>query len=227
MGGYGRLVQRTHPARTLLLGVAVPALGLWLVILGFGLALTGPLAPAAQSENSINTEVAAGRTDTWNSITFFWSHIGNTEIVIGTCLLVSALVFWGTREWRFAIIPPFALLTEAVVFGTVSVLVGRPRPPVSELDLAPPTTSYPSGHVGGTTAVYLAFALMALRIQRAWLRRLTVLVCVVVPFLVAYARLYRGMHHVSDIVAGFVNGVGCALIAYVWWRHGARERSAA
>jgi undecaprenyl-diphosphatase len=97
---------------------------------------------------------------------------------------------------------------------------------VSELDLAPPTTSYPSGHVGGATAVYLAFALMALRIQRVWLRRLTLVVSLLVPFLVAFARLYRGMHHVSDIVAGFVNGIGCALIAYVWYRRRARDRSA-
>ena len=220
-------MQRTQPARDLLLGVLVPALGLWAVILGFGLALTGPLATAARSEDRINTGVAAGRSDAWNTITFFWSHIGNTEIVIGTCLLVSALVFWGTRDWRFATVPPLALLVEAVVFSTVSVLVGRPRPPVSELDLSPPTTSYPSGHVWGTTAVYLAFALMALQIRRAWLRRLTVLVCLAVPFLVAYARLYRGMHHVSDIVAGFLNGVVCARIAYCWYRRSARDRAVA
>jgi undecaprenyl-diphosphatase len=193
---------------------------LWAVILGLGLALTGPLAAAIRGEDEVNRDLAAGRTSAWNTITFFWSHIGNTEIVIGTCLLVSALVFWRTRDWRFALVPVLALLLEAIIFGTVSTLVGRARPPVSELDLAPPTASYPSGHVGGTTALFLSFALMALRIGRTWLRRAVVVICLTVPVLVGFARLYRGMHHVSDVAAGLVNGIACALISYGWYyRH--------
>jgi len=30
------------------------------------------------------------------------------------------------------------------------------------------------------------------------------------PFLVAYARLYRGMHHLSDVVVGAIDGLICA-----------------
>ena len=191
---------------------------LWAIILGVGLTLTGPLAGMARGENAVNTSVAAVRTNMWNSITFFLSHIGNIEIVIPTCLVVSVLVLWRTRDGWFAAVGPIALLLEAVIFTTVSALVGRSRPPVSELNLAPPTTSYPSGHVGATAAVYLSFALMATRIQRTWLRRVTIAVCLAIPLLVAFARLYRGMHHVSDIAAGFLNGIVCALLAFGWYR---------
>ena len=59
---------------------------------------------------------------------------------------------------------------------------------------------------------------MAQRIERAWLRRLVTVVCAVVPFLVAWARLYRGMHHLVDILVGVVNGVVCALLAWNYLR---------
>lgn len=213
--------HRRGPGLNLLLVVLVPAAVWWALLLGLGLALTGPMAAAVRGEDNVSRRVAAGRTDLWNSITFYWSHIGNTEIVISTCVIVSLLVLWRTRDWQFAIVPPLALLLEAIIFGTVSTLVGRARPPVAELDLAPPTASFPSGHVGGTTAVYLAFALMALSIHRTWQRRLTVAICLAAPLLVAYARLYRGMHHVTDILAGFLSGIVCALLAFGWYR---RER---
>jgi undecaprenyl-diphosphatase len=98
---------------------------------------------------------------------------------------------------------------------------------VGHLDPAPPTSSYPSGHVGASTALYVSFALLATRIERAWLRRLTIALCLLLPLLVTYARLYRGMHHVTDVAVGMLNGLVCALLAYAWWRHRARARSEA
>jgi len=34
-----------------------------------------------------------------------------------------------------------------------------------------------------------------------------------VPLLVAYGRLYRGMHHPTDVLAAFLNGLACVAIA--------------
>ena len=36
---------------------------------------------------------------------------------------------------------------------------------------------------------------------------------------VAFARLYRGMHYVTDVAAGIVDGIVCMLLAYGWYRH--------
>ena len=38
------------------------------------------------------------------------------------------------------------------------------------------------------------------------------------PLLVGYARLYRGMHHLSDVLVGAVNGVVCMLLAWNYLR---------
>lgn len=68
-------------------------------------------------------------------------------------------------------------------------------------------------------ALYASFAIMATTIERSWLRRTVIAVCSVIPILVAYARLYRGMHHLSDVIIGALNGLICAgLAAYCLYR---------
>jgi membrane-associated phospholipid phosphatase len=80
--------------------------------------------------------------------------------------------------------------------------------------------------VGATTALYLSFALLAQRLERPWMRRLATTVCLLVPVLVAWARLYRGMHHLSDILVGAANGLACALLAWAYLRRKAARRAA-
>jgi membrane-associated phospholipid phosphatase len=203
--------------RDIALRVLAPAVVLFGLIVGLGFLIVGPLNDLPW-ENDLSKSVAAGRTATMNSITAVWSHIGNTEIVIGVCVVVVALVWWRTKQWWYAIVPAVAIAAQASVFVAATTLTDRKRPTVEHLDPAPPTSSYPSGHMGASTALYLTFALMAQRIETAWLRRLVTVVCAVVPLLVGYARLYRGMHHLVDILVGLVNGVVCALLAWNYLR---------
>ncbi len=204
-------------ARDLALRVLAPAVVLFAVILGIGWIVVGPLnnLPA---ETEINVDLEEARTSFWNSVTQVWSHLGNTEIIIGVCAVVVAIVWWRTRQWWYAVVPAIAIAVQATVFVIASAIVGRNRPDVPHLDPAPPTSSYPSGHVGASVALYLSFALMAQRIERVWLRQVVTVICAVIPFLVAYARLYRGMHHLVDVIVGALNGIVCALLAWHWLR---------
>ncbi len=38
------------------------------------------------------------------------------------------------------------------------------------------------------------------------------------PLAVSFARLYRGAHHVTDILVGLANGLACALLAWGYLR---------
>jgi undecaprenyl-diphosphatase len=203
--------------RDFALRVLAPAVVLFGAIVGLGFLIMGPLG-GLKSEESISRSLASARTSTWNSITAVWSHIGNTEIVIGVCVVAVALIWWRTKQWWYAVIPAIAIATQASVFVAATTIADRKRPAVEHLDPAPPTSSYPSGHMGASTALYLTFALMAQRIQTVWLRRLITVVCAVIPLLVGYARLYRGMHHLVDILVGMVNGIVCALLAWNYLR---------
>jgi membrane-associated phospholipid phosphatase len=212
------LERRTGPdrrtaVRGLLRGALAPGILLWLAIAGFGLLLTGPFKGWDRSESDLNRTLQNTRTGTWDSVTALWSHVGNTEIIIGVCVVVVAVVWWRTRRWWFAVIPAIAISLQATIFVTVSAVIGRPRPDVPHLDPAPPTSSYPSGHVGASVALYTSLAIMATTIERAWLRRTVIAVCSLIPILVAYARLYRGMHHLSDVIVGAINGLVCAGLA--------------
>ena len=218
------LGRRTGPVpraavRSIFLLTVAPAIVLWLAISAFGKLFTGPLKSWNHSESDLNRSLQDTRTQTWDSVTAIWSHIGNTEIIIGVALVAVALVFWRTRRWWFAVIPAIAISLQAAVFVAATLVTGRPRPDVPHLDPAPPTSSYPSGHVGASVALYTSFAIMATTIERTWLRRTVIAVCSVIPILVAYARLYRGMHHLSDVIVGAINGLICAgLAAYCLFR---------
>lgn len=203
--------------RDVALRAVAPALVLFAAIVGVGFLIMGPLG-GLPAENNLSRSVAAGRTPLMDSVTMVWSHIGNTEIVIGVCVVAVALIWWRTKQWWYAVVPAIAIAIQASVFVAATAIADRPRPTVKHLDPAPPTSSYPSGHMGASTALYLTFALMAQRIQTPWLRRLVTTVCVIVPLLVGYARLYRGMHHLLDILVGLVNGVVCALLAWNYLR---------
>lgn len=192
----------------------VPALALFAAIVALGKVIVGPLN-SIPAEDDINRSIQAGRTPLWDSITAVWSHIGNTEIVIGVCVLAVAALWWRTKQWWYAVIPAIAISLQASVFVAATAVTGRQRPLVDHLDPAPPTSSYPSGHMGASTALYVTFAMMAQRIRHTWLRRTLTLVFLLVPLLVGYARIYRGMHHVSDVTVGAINGVICAVLAWV------------
>ena len=226
---YVLFMDRAHWAdgRALLTRVVGPALLLWAVLLGIGFAMAGPLSRPLRAEVEVNKDLAADRSHIWNTITLVSSYLGGTEVVIGASLLVGALVVWRTRDWRLAAVPAIAILVETAIFLSIAALVNRERPPVAKLDVAPPTSSYPSGHVGASTALYLTFAILALHIKHAWLRWTTILICLATPLLVAFARLYRGMHYVTDVAAGVIAGIVCALLADGWYRHQARDSTAA
>ncbi|MEV6282090.1 phosphatase PAP2 family protein [Kribbella sp. NPDC051770] len=210
----------------LLTRTVAPGVALGGVIIGLGLALQGPLKALSHSEETVNKDLATDRTGTWNTITAVWSQIGNTIGVIAVCIVVASLILWRTRDLRLALVPPVAIAMQGLIFLISAKVVDRDRPQVEKLDASPPTASYPSGHVGASTGLYVAFALLATRIETTWLRWTTIIVCLAMPLLVAFSRLYRGMHHVTDVTAGILNGTLCALLAYAWYRHCSSRRRA-
>lgn len=205
--------------RDLAVRVLAPLVVWWLLVLAIGWALTsGPLESLGTSEERVNRSLASSRTGVWDAITLVFSWVGATVSIVGLCLVVVAVVWWRTRRWWYAVVPLVAISAQALVFFLTTLLISRDRPHVEKLDDSPPTSSYPSGHTGAATGLYFTLALMALQIRHRGLRTVVVTVCLLVPFCVASARVYRGMHHVSDVVIALVNGALACFLAWNWLR---------
>lgn len=75
------------------------------------------------------------------------------------------------------------------------------------LDVAPPTSSFPSGHTAAAFALYGCIAILVLGIYgRRPATRVAAVVLFCLPVVVGLSRPYRGMHYPSDVLAGALAG---------------------
>ena len=205
--------------RDLFVRALAPLFVWWLVVVAMGWLITlGPMKDVGISEESVNRSLESSRTTFWDAVTFAISGIGATVSIIVMCLVVVLLVWWRTKQWWYAVVPLIAITLQSIVFFFTTLLIDRHRPDVEKLDVSPPTSSFPSGHTSASTGLYFTLGLMALQITNPTLRRVVVGVCLAIPFLVASTRLYRGMHHISDVLVALANGTVAAALAWCWLR---------
>lgn len=195
----------------------LPYLALWFVVLAsVGWLLGHPLKEAISGEDAVNRWFATARTPGWNSATNVMSMVADTGTIIIT-MLAASLIYWLiARRLRDVLAVVLGVMTQAGLFLLITLLIDRPRPEVPKLDESPPTSSFPSGHTGAATALYIGLAILCVRrFPSLGARVFFAIAFGLMPLLVATSRLYRGMHHPSDVVFGLLNGGICAVIAYV------------
>ncbi|MFE1291036.1 diacylglycerol kinase family protein [Streptomyces sp. NPDC058751] len=179
-------------------------------MVGLGLLVTGPargLWPLT-AEDTVNERLEQARTGTLTTLSSVASEAGNTLTVVAGTLLacLGLLLVPRLPMWRQAVFLAVAVSLQSLVFLAITESVDRHRPDVDRLDASPPTSSYTSGHTGAATALYAGLAVLALsRLRGPW-RRIVAGLLLLLPLLVAAARLYRGMHHPTDVLGGLVNG---------------------
>ncbi|MFE2515714.1 diacylglycerol kinase family protein [Streptomyces mirabilis] len=186
------------------------------LMVGFGLLITGParnMWPLTVEDN-VNEGFERIRTGPLTTLSYLGSEAGNTLTVIAITLLscVALLLIPRLPMWRQAVFLAVAVSLQSLVFLAITESVDRTRPDVHRLDASPPTSSYTSGHTGAATALYAGVAVLVLsRVRRPWRWPLAGLLFLV-PLTVGVARLYRGMHHPTDVIGGMANGALSLLI---------------
>ncbi|MEU8502201.1 diacylglycerol kinase family protein [Streptomyces lavendulae] len=181
---------------------AMVLLGLW--VTHVAAAGHGPLA----LEGRLSRDFATHRSPVGNAVSAGLSLLAGTEGVIAVTLVCVAalLMLPPAPRWAEAVFLGASVAVQSAVFLVVTSLVERPRPDVPRLDGAPPTSSFPSGHVGGAVALYGGLAVLLLMRTRSRGRYLMAGVLLLVPPAVGLSRIYRGMHHPSDVLGALLNG---------------------
>lgn len=200
-----------RPARAALTYLATRAVVVLAVLLGVGL-LLGRYATGndvGEADGSVARWFVAERTPTLDDVSKWVSMISDTFVVIVLAALAVAVMRLAFKRWRESLLIIAALVGEVVLFLVTTAVIERERPAVPHLDEAPPTSSFPSGHVAAAVCLYGAFAIIAWsRMRPGALRGLLITVLAALPLAIGVSRMYRGMHYLTDVVAGLT--LGCA-----------------
>ncbi|MEW1841916.1 phosphatase PAP2 family protein [Nonomuraea angiospora] len=165
-------------------------------------------------EASVSRSLAAGRTPLWNTLTDFGSSLSDTPYIVALTAIAAIGFRLLYRRWRESIFLVAAVWGQSLIFLATTEAVGRHRPPVEHIDPAPPTSSFPSGHVSAAVAFYCGLALvLTTHVRNRALQVLIWALGIAAPLAVALSRLYRGMHFLSDVIWGALLGAGCVVMA--------------
>jgi membrane-associated phospholipid phosphatase len=189
--------------------LAIALVGSVGVFAAFGYLLTDVFAPnpVTRLDVEVAEHFAANRTPTGDDLAHWGALLADTAVKIGVTAVFAMIAFAAWRRWHEPVYLAVTLIFEATVFIIVTTIVGRPRPDVLRLEDSPVNSSYPSGHVAAAT-VYGAFVVIVFWHTRArWARALAVVAYACVVAAVGWARLYQGMHFLSDVATGVVLGL--------------------
>jgi membrane-associated phospholipid phosphatase len=160
------------------------------------------------TDDSIERQLLSGRTKFWNTVTDAGTQLAQpltVEVALVVLVIAIAVV---TRKVAPALFLAVTVGVESGIYFVVSTIDKRPRPSIPRLGIGDPQASFPSGHVAASICLYGGLAVLAwvLTDRRALQVTLTVL-AVVIPPAVGLCRMYRGFHHLSDIIAGAILGL--------------------
>ena len=204
----------THPYRASLFVMLAGYLLLTGILLGIGLLLTHALdGSVGRWDQNVNELFARHRTEIWNDLTGIATAAFNTvPVIIAASVVVGLLAI--RRRWSEAAFLTLALLLEITVFLSVTFVVARPRPAVHRLNSTPATSSFPSGHTAAATVLFVGVALIVTCCTRSQLARVgSMLLAGLVAIAVGFSRVYRGLHHPTDVFVGLLFGLACLAFA--------------
>lgn len=171
-------------------------------------AALGPGARLAVLDTSVAHWLHARAREPLTSALLAWSHLHSTPGIAFLSLLF-AWHLWRRQAhyWMLTLllaVPPGMLLNVLLKHS-----YQRARPSFDAPLLSLPTYSFPSGHALAATVFYGVLACYLWTRARSAAQRVAVVVgAALMVALVAFSRLYLGVHFLTDVAAGVAEGLG-------------------
>jgi undecaprenyl-diphosphatase len=127
------------------------------------------------------------------------------SMIFLTIATAAVIIWFASRKWgREAKLVAATMVGASALNMTLKLAFKRVRP-VPFFDLLPPESySFPSGHALTSACFFGAFAaIVTARIKRRRPRILVWIVCITTFVLIGLSRIYLGVHHTTDVIAGF------------------------
>lgn len=158
----------------------------------------------------------------------FYSHFANMiakaadkldkPTVVGAILIITFVILLPIAGWRRGLGACVSAGLGWLTTLPIKAIVNEPRPTGLDLPhhikIHAATQSFPSGHVVFATALVTALILVS---SRRLPRLLIGIIGGIFVLVVAWARIYVGVHYPTDVIGGILNGVaGVLLFASLW-----------
>lgn len=136
------------------------------------------------------------------------TNVGGFVALLGLCILAIVLLKYMKKEQylRIAKLCLYALVLSGIIAAALKLLVHEPRPyivldHVRQLVIPTEPNSFPSGHTSST------FSVMTVLAGELWQYKKLIVALVAFCILIAFSRVYCGMHYPHDILVGALIGI--------------------
>lgn len=121
--------------------------------------------------------------------------------------IVVVVMAW-KRYWIWLVILLMAVPPGAAINAMMKQVFERSRPQLNSPVLVLHDYSFPSGHTCSSTLFYGVLAAFLIAHTRSWhLRGLVCTSAFAIVAVIAFSRVYLGAHFLSDVLAGFAEGI--------------------
>ena len=143
--------------------------------------------------------------------------LGSVSIL--ALIVIATVAFLAMRRRSFtALFLTLAVLSGTLISNVLKELFNRPRPDVEAVARVF-TASFPSGHSTLSAVVYLTLAALLIEaVPGRGARAYFIGVGIFLTVIVGISRVYLGVHHPTDVMAGWLLGTSWAIICWVAYR---------
>lgn len=155
-------------------------------------------------DNSITSFVFTFRQPWLTRLMLLATTLGSQAIIFGSVLIVIFLTLRKHRRESF--IFSILLLMGAVTTFLLKILLKVPRPQISALVIEN-SYSYPSGHALNSLLFYGTISYFIYHFTKNKTISVAIsMFATILIFFIGISRIYLGVHHPSDVLAGYIAG---------------------